>query len=174
MALRVTRVELSHSAQGPRAPRSRGRPSSVSEPDRKPQIPARLESAQSELSLEQGLAAIHVFVVCRCRCDSSLTDNRSDGSGYSSMSCSPAELVSASPVLRSFSLRLAAVKPSAANRNCASFSLFQLRGALQFHFRGALHGIPGIPPSRFPVGYWFEGFSDPKFRLAKNFSMLLH
>jgi hypothetical protein len=64
---------------------------------------------------------------------SSPTDHRSDESstGYSFMSCSPAELMSASPVLQSFSLILAAVKPSAANRNCPSFSLSQQRGPLQ-------------------------------------------
>jgi len=63
---------------------------------------------------------------------SSLTDHRSDESstGYSFMSCSPAELMSASPVLQSFSLNLAAVKLSAANRNCPSFSLSQPRGPL--------------------------------------------
>ena len=63
----------------------------------------------------------------------SLTDHRSDESstGYSFMSCSPAELMSASPVLQSFSLNLAAVKPTAANRNCPSFSLSQPRGPLQ-------------------------------------------
>jgi hypothetical protein len=62
----------------------------------------------------------------------SLTDHRSDESstGYSFMSCSPAELMFASPVLQSFSLNLAAVKPSAANRNCPSFSLSQPRGPL--------------------------------------------
>ena len=64
---------------------------------------------------------------------SSLTDHRSDESstGYSFMSCSPAELTSASPVLQSFSLNLAAVKPSAANHNCPSFSLSQAKGPLQ-------------------------------------------
>jgi hypothetical protein len=63
----------------------------------------------------------------------SLTDHRSDESstGYSFMSCSPAELMSASPVLQSFLLNLAAVKPSAANRNCPSYSLSQPRGPLQ-------------------------------------------
>jgi len=62
----------------------------------------------------------------------SLTDHRSDESstGYSFMSCSPAELTSASPVLQSFSLNLAAVKPPAANRNCPYFSLSQSRGPL--------------------------------------------
>ena len=62
---------------------------------------------------------------------SSLTDHRSDESstGYSFMSCSPAELMSASPVLQSFSLILAAVKPSAVNRNCPSFSLSQPEGS---------------------------------------------
>ena len=64
----------------------------------------------------------------------SLTDHRSDESstGYSFMSCSPAELMSASPVLQSFSLNLAAVKPPAANRNCPSFLLSQPKGPLQF------------------------------------------
>jgi hypothetical protein len=64
---------------------------------------------------------------------SSLTDHRSDESstGYSFTSCSPAELMSASPVLQSISLNLAAVKPSAANHNCPSFSLSQTRGPLQ-------------------------------------------
>ena len=63
---------------------------------------------------------------------SSLTDHRSDESstGYSFMSCSPAELMSASPVLQSFSLNLAAVKPPAANHNCPSNSLSQPRGPL--------------------------------------------
>ena len=63
---------------------------------------------------------------------SSLTDHRSDQSstGYSFMSCSPAELMSASPVLQSFSLNLAAVKPAAANHNCPSYSLSQPRGPL--------------------------------------------
>jgi len=42
-----------------------------------------------------------------------------------------AELMSASPVLQSFSINLAAVKVSAANRNCPSFSLSQPRGPLQ-------------------------------------------
>jgi hypothetical protein len=70
---------------------------------------------------------------------SPLTDHRSDESStsYSFMSCSPAELTSASPVLQSFSLNLAAVKPSAANHNCPSFSLSQLRGPL--------HPVPQIP-----------------------------
>jgi hypothetical protein len=64
---------------------------------------------------------------------SSLPDHRSDESstGYSFMSCSPAELMSASPVLQSFSLNLAAVKSPAANRNCPYFSLSQPRGPLQ-------------------------------------------
>lgn len=64
---------------------------------------------------------------------SSLTDHRSDESstGYSFMSCSPAELMSASPALQSFSLNLAAVKPAAANHNCPSYSLSQPRGPLQ-------------------------------------------
>ena len=62
----------------------------------------------------------------------SLTDHRSDESstGYSFMSCSPAELMSASPVLQSFSLNLAAVKPSAANPQLSLFSLSQPRGPL--------------------------------------------
>jgi hypothetical protein len=53
----------------------------------------------------------------------SLTDHRSDESstGYSFMSCSPAELMSASPVPNSFSLNPAAVQSSAANRNCHYF-----------------------------------------------------
>jgi hypothetical protein len=64
---------------------------------------------------------------------SSLTDHRSDESstGYSFMSCSPAELMSASPVLQSFSLNLAAVKSAAANHNCPYYSLSQPRGPLQ-------------------------------------------
>ena len=71
----------------------------------------------------------------------SLTDHRSDESstGYSFMSCSPAELTSASPVLQSFSLNLAAVKPPAANRNCPYFSLSQSRGPLH-----------PVPPFNFP------------------------
>jgi hypothetical protein len=69
---------------------------------------------------------------------SSLIDHRSDESstGYSSMSCSPAELMSASPVLQSFSLNLAAVKPPAANPNCPCFSLSQARGPLHISNRG--------------------------------------
>ena len=61
----------------------------------------------------------------------SLADHRSDESstGYSFMSCSPAELMSASPVLQSFSLNLAVVKPSATNRNCPSFTLSQPKGS---------------------------------------------
>jgi hypothetical protein len=64
---------------------------------------------------------------------SSLTDHRSDESstGYSFMRCSPAELMSASPVLLRFSLNLAAVKLPAANHNCPYFSLSQSRGPLQ-------------------------------------------
>jgi hypothetical protein len=63
----------------------------------------------------------------------SLTDHRSDESstGYSFMSCSPAELMSASPVTQSFSLNPAAVKPPAAKRNCPCFSLSQPRGPVQ-------------------------------------------
>jgi hypothetical protein len=62
------------------------------------------------------------------------TDHRSDESstGYSFMGCSPAEPMSASPVLHSFSLYPAAVQSSAANRNCPYFSLSQRRGPLQF------------------------------------------
>ena len=62
---------------------------------------------------------------------SSLTDHRSDESstGYSFMSCSPEELMSASPVLQSFSLNLAAVKSAAANYNCPSYSLSQPKGS---------------------------------------------
>ena len=61
---------------------------------------------------------------------SSLTDHRSDESstGYSFMSCSPAELMSASPAPNSFSLNSAAVQSSAANRNCHYFSLSQRKG----------------------------------------------
>jgi hypothetical protein len=61
------------------------------------------------------------------------TDHRSDESstGYSFMGCSPAEPMSASPVLHSFSLYPAAVQSSAANRNCPYFSLSQRRGPLQ-------------------------------------------
>ena len=63
----------------------------------------------------------------------SLTDHRSDESstGYSFMSCSPAEPMSASPVLHSFSLNLAAVQSSAVNRKLSPFSLSQHRGPLQ-------------------------------------------
>jgi hypothetical protein len=70
----------------------------------------------------------------------SLTDHRSDESstGYSFMSCSPAELMSASPVMQSFSLNPAAVKPPAANRNCPYFSLSQPKGPL--------HAVPGNDP----------------------------
>ena len=63
----------------------------------------------------------------------SLTDHRSDESstGYSFMSCSPAELMSASPVLQSFSHKPAAVKPTAANSNRPPISLSQAKGPLQ-------------------------------------------
>jgi hypothetical protein len=73
---------------------------------------------------------------------SSLTDHRSDESstGYSFMSCSPAELMSASPAPNSFSLNLVAVKPAAANHNCPSFSLSQPKGPY--------HGVPYIPHSQ--------------------------
>ena len=76
----------------------------------------------------------------------SLTDHRSDESstGYSFMSCSPAELMSASPVLQSFSLNLAAVKPTAANRNCPSFSLSQPRGPLQGGVGVDPRFVPGL------------------------------
>jgi hypothetical protein len=61
------------------------------------------------------------------------TDHRSDESstGYSFMSCSPAEPMSASPVLHSFSRNLAAVQSSAANRKLSPFLLSQHRGPLQ-------------------------------------------
>jgi transposase InsO family protein len=61
------------------------------------------------------------------------TDHRSDESstGYSFMGCSPAEPTSASPVLHSFSLNLAAVQSTAANRNLSLFLLSQHRGPLQ-------------------------------------------
>jgi hypothetical protein len=60
----------------------------------------------------------------------SLTDHRSDESstGYSFMSCSPAELMSASPAMPSFAPNLAAVKAPAAKHNCPYFSLSQPRG----------------------------------------------
>ena len=76
----------------------------------------------------------------------SLTDHRSDESstGYSFMSCSPAELMSASPVLQSFSLNLAAVKPTAANRNCPSFSLSQPRGPLHLGVGVDPRFVPGL------------------------------
>jgi hypothetical protein len=51
--------------------------------------------------------------------------------------------MSASPVLQSFSLILAAVKPSAANRNRPSFSLSQPRGPLQLPDCSNLAGIRG-------------------------------
>jgi hypothetical protein len=62
----------------------------------------------------------------------SLTDHRSDESstGYSFMSCSPAELMSASPVQTASRSTPAAVKLSAANRNCHYFSLSQPKGPL--------------------------------------------
>jgi len=50
--------------------------------------------------------------------------------------------MSASPVLQSFLLNLAAVKRSAANRNCPSFSLSQPRGPL--------HPVPQIPVPQIP------------------------
>ena len=90
----------------------------------------------------------------------SLTDHRSDESstGYSFMSCSPAELMSASPVLQSFSLNLAAVKPTAANRNCPSFSLSQPRGPP--------HRVPLFPPysPRLKEGPDRNGPNEPRNR----------
>jgi hypothetical protein len=64
------------------------------------------------------------------------TDHRSDESstGYSFMSCSPAEPMSASPVLHSFSHNLAAVQSSAVNRKLSPFSLSQHKGPLQVLF----------------------------------------
>ena len=61
------------------------------------------------------------------------TDHRSDESstGYSFMGCSPAEPMSASPVLDSFSLNPAAVQSTAANRNLSLISLSQQRGPHQ-------------------------------------------
>ena len=77
---------------------------------------------------------------------SSLTDHRSDESstGYSFMSCSPAELMSASPVLQSFLFILAAVKPSAANLYCPRFSLSQPRGPLQGIEGTGIEGTDGV------------------------------
>jgi len=77
----------------------------------------------------------------------SLTDHRSDESsaGYSFTSCSPAELMSASPVLQSFSLNLAAVKPPAANPNCPCFSLSQARGPL--HSQPSLRDCSWLLPN---------------------------
>src|SRR5665213_2982568 len=76
------------------------------------------------------------------------TDHRSDESstGYSFMGCSPAEPMSASPVLHSFSLYPAAVQSSAANRNCPYFSLSQRRGPLQSvtGFRVAIRGFSPV------------------------------
>ena len=73
-------------------------------------------------------------------------DHRSDESstGYSFMSCSPAELMSASPVIPSFSPNFAAVKAPAAKPNCPYFLLSQPRGPL--------HPVPRFPVPRFPQG----------------------
>jgi hypothetical protein len=59
-------------------------------------------------------------------------DHRSDESstGYSFMGCSPAEPMSASPVIHSFSLTPPAVKSTAVNRNLSPFMLSQQRGPL--------------------------------------------
>jgi hypothetical protein len=75
----------------------------------------------------------------------SLTDHRSDESstGYSFMSCSPAELMSASPVMQSFSLNPAAVKSTAANRNCPYFSLSQPKGPLQEYVKKSIFNCGG-------------------------------
>jgi hypothetical protein len=61
------------------------------------------------------------------------TDHRSDESstGYSFMGCSPAEPMSASPVIPSFSHTPAAVHCSAAKRKLSLFTLSQRRGPLQ-------------------------------------------
>ena len=78
---------------------------------------------------------------------SSLTDHRSDESstGYSFISCSSAELMSASPVLQSFSLNVAAVKSPAANINCPCFPLSQPRGPLQCCRRITVAALPTVP-----------------------------
>jgi hypothetical protein len=62
------------------------------------------------------------------------TDHRSDESstGYSFTGCSPAEPVSASPALHSFSLHPVAVQSTAANRKLSPFSLSQQKGPLHF------------------------------------------
>jgi hypothetical protein len=61
------------------------------------------------------------------------TDHRFDESstGYSFTGCSPAEPVSASPVLHSFSRKPAAVKSTAANRNLSLIWLSQQKGPHQ-------------------------------------------
>jgi hypothetical protein len=87
------------------------------------------------------------------------TDHRSDESstGYSFMGCSPAEPMSASPVLHSFSLYPAAVQSSAANRNCPYFSLSQRRGPLQNpgESRGESRGQMGRNP--YQNNYSYKG-----------------
>ncbi len=64
----------------------------------------------------------------------SRTDHRFDESstGYSLMGCAPAEPLSASPVVPSFSLNNATVHQTAANGNLSLISLSQRKGALQF------------------------------------------
>jgi hypothetical protein len=73
------------------------------------------------------------------------TDHRSDESstGYSFMGCSPAEPMSASPVLHSFSLNLAAVQSTAVNRELSPFLLSQHRGPLQSVPYGQLGTVGG-------------------------------
>jgi hypothetical protein len=68
-------------------------------------------------------------------------DHRSDESstGYSFMGCSPAEPMSASPVIHSFSLTPSAVKSTAVNRNLSPFMLSQPRGPLH---------VKGVPAKR--------------------------
>ena len=83
---------------------------------------------------------------------SSLADHRSDESstGYSFMSCSPAEPMSASPASNSFSPNPAAVQSSAVNPNCLYFSLSQPKGPLQSQFR-SFHLSRGTLPGSFRV-----------------------
>ena len=102
---------------------------------------------------------------------SSLTDHRSDESstGYSFMSCSPAELMSASPAPNSFSLNLVAVKPAAANHNCPSFSLSQPKGPLQ------TKGTLIINQERTPKGWGtFRPSSSQSWPLTGPYKRLLH
>jgi hypothetical protein len=90
-------------------------------------------------------------------------DHRSDESstGYSFVGCSPAEPMSASPILRSFSLNPAAVQSSAANRKLSPFSLSQHRGPLQGLKGQGVEGTDGAITTQMASGTAAIGSYSP-------------